>query len=1539
MRGSSDRSDFSRRTASRNRSSFSDAEDSVDDSLDALAPLRPSPTRRFAPAAASSTPHTMDFRGQSEGSLSEEQRRFLSPSPLRTGSWESHSFDSEEPSRSLSSRPSSRTSIPRDRRKQFDTTTPTLVDEEDIDEEAELLSLGRASLSPSLQDNVRRTPGATTYNAALTVNETTSMRRTPGAAAMHRSAIGGQEELGLQRHQQAPPNGVLEERASSRTSNPVLDETSGAGSMEYVYGLNLSTPARIAAVPSERESALPHNHSTLNNSSIWEAASYGDSVTPSPTRSRDYEQPSRPPLAPVLPVVTASSEGGLEARGLFASTSTWVPKSTPSNDGRHGAFSPNLLRLTEDIGNLLHEDEDDDEYAAEIPSAFKAPPEGDLSEYRSADWTGSYVFDSQSRRTTRSGIPRPSTLIKDGKSRRRSGNTSQGNSKYLTQQNPGIPGNFLRHAQQPKPRRNGNEFFEFGKGRDERASPQLLNFGGAFAPPPKDQVSSFMRPVASSAVSDEMTFGPSVVSGCRDLPSSQPMPFSAPAMGGFALPAQSFESYGSFRYPDRASQDNYFLPNRFSATSPVVGLPPSGQYPVQMSTQYQSQQSEMQATAREFVPTSNMSPSPPLSTSSWQHQSRSQQLQPQCAAPPQASSNLQQHLPMMAYDLTPAEQGGWHSNASYGFSSKFGYGMPSPTFDARSAMTPSPHLALWQNPDTGIYGGTPQASQTETTHSVYVASVRPPSTATASSDQGPRDHQVSKKESKRGKRGKKKLKEKPLNAPQNKGKEEDSRPGSATHNQETTEDPGERKRAELVENAATRIAFKEFYRCFRSEERFSFQKAEEFALDALDNGSLPVSVHWRVYLELADLAKRSNRFVEARSLYQRVCQQQPYASQGWLEYSKLEEECGHMNRVTNILHAGLEYCEYSENLLTRAVKHQEKMGNVNGARELLARLKHVGIDKVWRTVLEGALLESRAGNAFMARRVLKYLMHHVPWYGPLYLEAYKLERDLGRPTDALQIVKRGLNEIPRYGPLWFGAFRLCEEIDLSKLDFYLPEAFVMINRATLNISKELVWKVHLEAAQMLERAALEQSGKTTPLNSAFDIARHRFALTVLTCPSNLRWKVWLASGRMELGIGNIKVARKLFLRAHHVVPDKGRSASLLECARLEEFIGCTHLARSVLCKGRVLYCNDWKVWLESVLLEIRTMNLRRALEIVTVALEIHQGTGRLWATLIQLCQIRGGDQAQIFALQRALNAVPKSGEVWCEGARIHLNPFSDTFDVSRARRHLFFATKFTPQYGDSFIEALRLELLHQWLEPIATYIWKKTKSTFLPLEAQDAKTNCLSKYIADISLAVFISQETNENEVPFSDLIHKNIVSTVRQELTSDSMRSAIDLDDLRQACSNADPNYGSLWFSCRRHPCDTPQRVIEDAAEDVAEQLRQNAYVYLAAMVRRLAILSTISTEMPANEDLDVEMYDTDVVSWEYLVDDSLRSATSLSNIFLSLEQTATSTTGLGMLQQSAEGSDFLTALSHLRKNSLIQDLPLLERRKILFGTDALFP
>jgi len=79
-------------------------------------------------------------------------------------------------------------------------------------------------------------------------------------------------------------------------------------------------------------------------------------------------------------------------------------------------------------------------------------------------------------------------------------------------------------------------------------------------------------------------------------------------------------------------------------------------------------------------------------------------------------------------------------------------------------------------------------------------------------------------------------------------------------------------------------------------------------------------------LDLADFAKRESRFREAKILFKLVSYLQPYAYQGWLEYSKMEEECGNIQKSWLILEDGLKFNLLNENLFIKAIKVDEKLG-------------------------------------------------------------------------------------------------------------------------------------------------------------------------------------------------------------------------------------------------------------------------------------------------------------------------------------------------------------------------------------------------------------------------------------------------------------------------------------------------------------------------------------------------------------------------------------------------------------------------------------
>merc|ERR1740123_1950816 len=112
-------------------------------------------------------------------------------------------------------------------------------------------------------------------------------------------------------------------------------------------------------------------------------------------------------------------------------------------------------------------------------------------------------------------------------------------------------------------------------------------------------------------------------------------------------------------------------------------------------------------------------------------------------------------------------------------------------------------------------------------------------------------------------------------------------------------------------------------------------------------------------------------------------------------------------------------------------------------------------------------------------------------------------------------------------------------------------------------------------------------------------------------------------------------------------------------------------------------------------MEARQGFLKVAKELALNALEQHPATGRLWSALIALehSGTDGPADAAMAVFRRAVREVPKSGEVWCEGARIFMNPMVPHFHLGRAYKCLEFAVHLTPQYGDSFLELFRLRIL------------------------------------------------------------------------------------------------------------------------------------------------------------------------------------------------------------------------------------------------------
>lgn len=382
-------------------------------------------------------------------------------------------------------------------------------------------------------------------------------------------------------------------------------------------------------------------------------------------------------------------------------------------------------------------------------------------------------------------------------------------------------------------------------------------------------------------------------------------------------------------------------------------------------------------------------------------------------------------------------------------------------------------------------------------------------------------------------------------------------------------------------------------------------------------------------------------------------------------------------------------------------------------------------------------------------------MHHVSWYGPIYHEYARLEERSNRLAVAIYLVELGLQNVPRYGPLWITALRLYERFGQQGQ----KKARELSNRALTHLSNELIWKFYFEVAQMEERCG------------SFTASAAAYASSVSHCPPNLRWKIWLSGARMELlrnDPSRYEVARMLLQRAAVEVPKKMKAMVLLECSRFEEFCGNIDGARTILLSAQSETKHEWKVFLELILLELRSNNLSGAITAAETALQVHSGTGRLWAILIQLRQGNESEQLKIF--RAAIREVPKSGEVWCEGARIALNPASSHFNLKLAKRFLNFAVQFTPQYGDSFVEYLRLKML------------------------------C----------------HGSSKEIDVDGVEHE-----------------PAHLLKVKQMAINAEPNYGCSWLAHKQHTHATAVEILDVAAAAISAELYQHRTLYAEAMTR----------------------------------------------------------------------------------------------------------
>jgi len=439
--------------------------------------------------------------------------------------------------------------------------------------------------------------------------------------------------------------------------------------------------------------------------------------------------------------------------------------------------------------------------------------------------------------------------------------------------------------------------------------------------------------------------------------------------------------------------------------------------------------------------------------------------------------------------------------------------------------------------------------------------------------------------------------------------------------------------------------------------------------------------HWKLFLDLAEACKKECSYKYAKFFYKAAISLQPYNPDIWLEYAKLEEDYGNLTKVKEILKQAMVYNNLNENLVIKFLRVEEKFGKIEESRKILSKLKNQNIEKIWKLYLEGAQLEGKCGNPKSAQRVFKMLLKNLDMQGNVYLEYAKFEENIGNVVGAVKICYEGINRNLRFSNLWAYALRLCEKISGGMNNIPVDK---YLSLATDCLPRDMLWKIYLEIAGIAER------------KNNINKSKAYITKAIMGCPENVKWKCFVLGARLELKDNYPEKAKKLVNHYLQTQNEKQKYHLLIESSKIAEFQGDTANTILYFENTRDYMRSEWKAYLEYIHMLIRNHQFEQALEVAKESLYYHNLAGRLWASMIQLQHITGVDSAGTDAYKAfmiAVNEVPKSGEVWCEGARVCLNPLSDRFNIEKAKRFLNFAIYFTPQYGDSFIEAMRLYLL------------------------------------------------------------------------------------------------------------------------------------------------------------------------------------------------------------------------------------------------------
>merc|ERR1711871_1916954 len=272
--------------------------------------------------------------------------------------------------------------------------------------------------------------------------------------------------------------------------------------------------------------------------------------------------------------------------------------------------------------------------------------------------------------------------------------------------------------------------------------------------------------------------------------------------------------------------------------------------------------------------------------------------------------------------------------------------------------------------------------------------------------------------------------------------------------------------------------------------------------------------------------------------------------------------------------------------------------------------------------------------------------------------------------------------------------------------------------------------------------------------------------------------------------------------------------------------------------------------------------------------------------------------------------------------------------------------------GDTFIEYMRVEMVNQ-------LIFKRLFELLgLPPEVF-SKAITGDSTVSDTAVMALAAMNNNRTSSGNSSSSKKkkkissservqNMIKVECLEMTPGRIKDAeLVVDELLRHCSNAEPNYGVVWFFCRRRSSDSAKTILKSAKSAILFDLVASSPLYMRAAscyIRRTlkdAVKRGFETSSSGHGDATgVSGADLSLLKpYASLINEILKDYAKSDNIIgqkVARWRSLPLATCRGKVFTSA---DFSTALVELNRRVFNRNLDEEERRKVLFQSDQIIP